>query len=122
VELFVPDVKAAAQWYADTLGFEIVRFDPEESASPLFALTALGDAVVMFMNEGFYTGDREELASRGSGTDIRVMVPDVDAVYKRVRDAGGIIMHNIGDRDYGLRDFIMRDPDGFRLRFASRLG
>jgi hypothetical protein len=27
----------------------------------------------------------------------------------------------VADRDYGLRDFTVLDPDGFGLRFASRL-
>jgi hypothetical protein len=27
----------------------------------------------------------------------------------------------IGDRYYGLRDFTIRDPDGFGVRFASVL-
>ena len=30
-------------------------------------------------------------------------------------------MNPIGDREYGLRDFIISDPFGFRLRFASAL-
>jgi uncharacterized glyoxalase superfamily protein PhnB len=112
---------AAVRWYAEKLGFEIVRVDPHGSETPTFALTALGEAVIMFMHEAFYAGDRTELDGRGAGIDVRVMVEDVDAVHKRARDAGAHIAHEIGDRDYGLRDFIMRDPNGFRLRFASPL-
>ena len=122
VELFVPDVMAAVRWYADNLGFEIVRVDPQGSETPTFALAALGDAVIMFMNEAFYAGDRAELGGRGAGIDVRVMVADVDAVYKRAREGGAHIAHEVADRDYGLRDFIMCDPNGFRLRFASPLG
>ncbi len=47
------------------------------------------------------------------------MVDDVDAMYRRATDNDVTIVHDIGDRDYGLRDFIIRDRDGFRLRFAA---
>jgi hypothetical protein len=32
------------------------------------------------------------------------------------------IVHEIADRYYGLRDFVISDLNGFRLRFASSLG
>jgi uncharacterized glyoxalase superfamily protein PhnB len=76
----------------------------------------------MFMHDRWYRGPRAELDGRGSGLDIRVIVPDVDVMHARVQAAGLQIMHALGDRDYGLRDFIVRDPNGFRLRFASPLG
>jgi hypothetical protein len=31
------------------------------------------------------------------------------------------VLAPIGDRDYGLRDFTILDPDGFGQRFASLL-
>ena len=119
VELFVPDVAEATRYYADTLGFTIMRTTPPDE--PIFAIAHLEGAVVMFMRDRFYAGTRADLDYRGAGIDIRLMVPDVDAVYERIRAAGVEVMNPIGDRDYGLRDFIMRDPFGFRLRFASRL-
>ncbi|HEY5638951.1 MAG TPA: VOC family protein [Dehalococcoidia bacterium] len=119
VELFVPDVAAATRFYAETLGFTVMRAEPPDE--PVFAIAHLGEAVLMFMLDRFYTGTRSDLDSRGAGVDIRLMVPDADAVHERIRAAGLEVMHPIGDRDYGLRDFIMRDPFGFRLRFASPL-
>ena len=119
VELFVPDVTAATRYYADTLGFTVLRMTPTDE--PIFAIAYLGEAVVMFMQDRFYSGTRADLDYRGAGIDIRLMVPDVDAVYERVRKAGVDVMNPIGDREYGLRDFIMRDPFGFQLRFASAL-
>ena len=119
VELFVPDVAEATSFYADTLGFTVLRTEPPDE--PVFAIAHLGEAVLMFMYDRFYAGPRADLDHRGAGVDIRLMVPDVDAVYERIRAAGLEVLHPIGDRDYGLRDFIMRDPFGFRLRFASAL-
>ncbi len=122
VELFVPDVAAAVRFYTETLGFRLHRTDPEGSDAPLFALASLGSAVFMFMSDRYYAGGSPDLdRRRGEGVDIRVMVEDVDAIYARAREAGMVLLHPIGDRDYGLRDFIVRDPFGFRLRFASPL-
>ena len=120
VELSVPDVAEATRYYADTLGFTVMRTTPPGD-EPIFAIAYLGEPVVMFMHDRFYAGTRADLDYRGAGIDVRLIVPDVDAVYERVRNAGVEVMNPIGDREYGLRDFIMRDPFGFRLRFASAL-
>jgi catechol 2,3-dioxygenase-like lactoylglutathione lyase family enzyme len=53
--------------------------------------------------------------------NVRVMVPDVDACWQRATDVGARILAPIADRDYGLRDFTIADPDGFGIRFATRL-
>ena len=53
--------------------------------------------------------------------NVRVMVPDVDEHWKRANKLGARVVNPIGDRYYGLRDFIIADPDGFGVRFASLL-
>ncbi len=120
VELFVPDVDASVRFYTEKLGFAVLRTDRErlggrEQVS--FAAIAMGRAVLFVAHERLCS---EALtARRGVGIDVRIMVDDVDAMYRRVTDSDVTIVHDIGDRDYGLRDFIIRDPDGFRLRFAA---
>jgi uncharacterized glyoxalase superfamily protein PhnB len=47
------------------------------------------------------------------------MVDDVDEIYERAKANGVRIVHEIRDRPYGLRDFILADADGFMLRFAA---
>jgi uncharacterized glyoxalase superfamily protein PhnB len=42
-------------------------------------------------------------------------------MYSRCVAAGASVALDIGDRYYGLRDFIVRDVNGYRLRFASPL-
>jgi len=53
--------------------------------------------------------------------NVRVMVPDVDHYWKLANKIGAQIVVPIADRYYGLRDFIIADPDGFVVRFASML-
>jgi uncharacterized glyoxalase superfamily protein PhnB len=111
VELLVPDVREAVAFYAETLGMEFLRADDDGVGGYSFAAMALGEAFVMLMADSY---QHHDLTNRGAGIDIRLVVPDVDAVYRRVMDAGVEITKPIGDRDYGLRDFTMRDPNGFR--------
>ena len=35
---------------------------------------------------------------------------------------GAPVLAPIADREYGLRDFTILDPDGFGVRFGARLG
>jgi uncharacterized glyoxalase superfamily protein PhnB len=49
------------------------------------------------------------------------MVPDVGAWWRRATGRGARVLAPIADRDYGLRDFTIADPDGFGLRFATRI-
>lgn len=121
VELFVEDVRAAVRWYEEALGFKLMRMEELAEGHAVFAIGTLFEATIMFMYDAFYAGTRSDLDYRGSGIDVRIMAPDVDEVYERVRKSGAEIVHDIGDREYGLRDFIMRDPFGFRLRFAQAL-
>ncbi len=52
-------------------------------------------------------------------TNIRVLVDDVDRLWHDLRERSLSVVSPIADRDYGLRDFTVRDPDGFAVRFAS---
>ncbi len=115
-ELFVRDMEASIRFYVERLGFRTVR---QESG---FAVVSLGEAHVLLatpdeaapaMASWLATGPR------GIGLNIRIMVDAVDALYQRAADRGATVIQEIDDRAYGLRDFIIADPDGFLLRFAS---
>ena len=53
--------------------------------------------------------------------NVRVMVPNVDDYWRLANEIGAPIVVPIADRYYDLRDFIIADPDGFGVRFASLL-
>ena len=119
VELFVPDVEAGVRFYTDSLGFELMRMERgnlggEERAT--FAVVKLGAAALLIAHESL---EGSLAMPPGGGIHIRIVVDDVDAVYARAKERGVPIALEIGDRGYGLRDFILQDPHGFHLRFAS---
>ncbi len=50
------------------------------------------------------------------------MVLNVDDHWRLANEIGARIIVPIADRYYGLRDFMIADPEGFGIRFASALG
>ncbi len=119
----MPDVEVSVRFYTEKLGFDLIRMEREAVSGgerATFAIVGVGNAVMMLADQSLYVRGGEGLATpRGVGIDVRIVVDDVDAVYQRATDNDVTIVHDIGDRPYGLRDFIIRDPDGFRLRFAA---
>jgi len=114
-EFFVRDVERSVAFYTERLGFAVLRQEPD------FAVVALGESHVLLAAEAHTSRGWLEAGPRGLGLNVRIMVDDVDAVYRRAKNAGVPIVQEIADRFYGLRDFILADPDGFMLRFASPL-
>ena len=109
VEVFVRDIQRARQFYLQ-LGFEL--------------LLDKGDFVSLtWEGHHFFLDERKDLPPPPNQpqANIRIMVPDVDAHWRRVNEMGARIVASIANRDYGLRDFTIADPDGFGLRFATRL-
>jgi catechol 2,3-dioxygenase-like lactoylglutathione lyase family enzyme len=111
-EFFVRDIQASAAFY-QRLGFSALRQEPG------FAVMGLGAAHVLLAAEGMASSSWLASGPRGVGLNIRIMVDDADAAFERASDAGARLVSPIADRDYGLRDFIIADPDGFLLRFAA---
>jgi len=115
-ELFVESVPASVRFYVEKLGFSVVRQDAG------FAVVALGEAIVMFEQRAAHPRITSPGGAAGAHSfplHLRFMVSDVDAFHERVQGAGIEVILPIGSRDYGLRDFIIADLDGFPLRFAA---
>ncbi|WNV89894.1 VOC family protein [Umezawaea sp. Da 62-37] len=44
--------------------------------------------------------------------DLSIEVDDVDAAYAAVLTTGAEVLHPLQDEDWGVRRFLVRDPDG----------
>src|SRR5690242_18570897 len=109
VELLVKDLTRSLAFYR-ALGFDVLRADERF-------------AVLAWENHRLFLDQRDDLPSPPPtpAMNVRVMVPNVDRAWARVNELGLPVVAPIADRPYGLRDFTIRDPDGFGVRFASRL-
>jgi len=110
-ELYVRDVNRSFKFYAD-LGFIPIRI-----LDDFAEFTWEGNR---FMLEEHKDWDWPSIPMHPQG-NIRVMVPDVDNFWILAKNMKVPVLKPINDREYGLRDFTIRDPDGFAIRFASRI-
>jgi len=106
--LAVADVAAAAEFYATRLGFTVAFVAGEP---PNFAGVNIG-GVQLFLERGTPAPD---------GGAVFYVVDDAEALYAFHRAGGVEVLQEIGDRDYGFRDYTVRDRDRNRLTFGHRL-
>ena len=108
-EGFVHDITRSVDFYS-RLGFELT-----EDKGDFVALSWEGHQ--LFLDQRSEGSEDPEFTQ----ANIRVMVPDVDRYWDMAREIGARVLNPIANRGYGLRDFTIADPDGFGLRFATRL-
>ena len=108
----VPDVAVTAQWY-ESIGFTIesVFMEVDEKA-PNWALLRLGDSTVM-LNAGGKSSDapRREF-------DLYIHVDNVETVCQRLKEKADLV-EDLHDTFYGMREFIIRDCNGFWITFGQ---
>jgi uncharacterized glyoxalase superfamily protein PhnB len=108
--IHVPDVTATVRWY-ESIGF-LVRDTYGDGGDGLsFAIMSYGASEVMF-NSGGRTSDE-----RRREVDLYVTCDDVDAVHREV-DGRVEIIEPPHDTFYGMREVIVRDPNGFWITFG----
>ncbi len=105
------DIRATLAFYKDVLGFESSWTWGEP---PSFGSVTLGGVTIMFNLQ-------PDLAAVIQGHQHWVKVDDVDSLYKLHRDRGAKIVTEIGDKPWGVREYVVEDLNGYHLRFAGAL-
>jgi len=113
----VSDLEASITFYTKTLGFTL-RIRNEEARYALFerdgALVATGE-----------TKSPASLKATGEEIAAQVWMADVDAYWAEISPAATALPEGRctppHDRDYGVREIHVRDPDGFLIFFTQPL-
>ncbi|MYM21798.1 glyoxalase [Duganella sp. FT135W] len=110
------DAPAAIEWLRGTFGFDVQFVVPSEDGLVAHAQLRFGNGMVM-LSSTFDTEYgrllRHPADSGGFVTQSTyLVVNDADEVYRRVKEAGGAILLDIKDEDYGGRGFTCSDPEG----------
>ncbi|HMG87614.1 MAG TPA: VOC family protein [Terracidiphilus sp.] len=110
--IHVSNVAATADWYA-SIGFEIRGTNREcEHGEIDWALLRLGESEIMLSAGGRTSSDpRREF-------DLYTHVDDVDALRSRL-DGKAEIVEDLHDTFSGMREFIIRDCNGFWITFGQ---
>jgi catechol 2,3-dioxygenase-like lactoylglutathione lyase family enzyme len=105
----VADVESALDFYVGKLGFELGW----KWGSPPTHANVCRDSISL---------DLITTPPQRQGTAMAyVQVRGVDAYHSELRTRG-IPLGDLGDRDYGMRDFEIVDPSGNRIAFGEPAG
>ncbi|MEL6674668.1 MAG: VOC family protein [Bacteroidota bacterium] len=110
----VTNVAASLQYYHKRLGFDI-QFKWGEPMD--YAAVKRGEAVAFHLNEV----SPEDQHHSFTPQTLRIFVYDVNQVHQEFLQQGVSLTRPIGNREYGIRDFEIEDPDGHRLIIGTGL-
>jgi uncharacterized glyoxalase superfamily protein PhnB len=110
------DVRATIHHYVGVLGFteHFVFGEP-----PVYA-GVQRDGVLLYITHD--PAMAAMLKSRGLHPDIFLWVEDVDAVFAEHRARGAKIVEEVADRPWDARQYVLEDPNGYRLKIAEPIG
>ncbi len=112
----VNDVARSLAWYCDVLGC-IVKERWEHDG-------LLAGAELLAGTVSFYLGqdDGKKGRERKKGEGFRVYCTtgqDVDQLAAAIKARGGLLDQEPTDQSWGVRDFALSDPDGFKITIAA---
>ncbi len=108
--IHVPDVKATVEWYT-SIGFNLIRQN-EEDGEINWAALSLGGSELMLDGGGKTSTDRRR------EVDLYIHTGSVDDLYQRL--SGRVqVVEGLHDTFYGMREFIIRDINGFWITFGQ---
>ena len=104
--LHVADVRRTAEHYRDVLGFtlDFVYGDP-----PTYAVVWRENAAVHFWRRDPPTRDAH----------VFLWVRDVDRLHDEYRASGAAVVEPPATRPYGVREMVVKDPNGVTLVFGQ---
>jgi uncharacterized glyoxalase superfamily protein PhnB len=96
--LQIADLPRAIDFYTKTLGFKLGW----TGGTPPFIASVCRDHVELNLR----------LEAQPTPSRVYIQVSGVDAYSQRISAAGVAMIHELQDRDYGMRDCTFADPDG----------
>lgn len=108
--LAVKDLAVSAAYFKDKLGFDLDFTDPG------WEFLSFGDFKVMLgeCSDALWaheTGDHSWFA--------HALIVNADEVYEELVGRGAVIISQIEDKPWGIREFCVKTPDGHRIAFGQ---
>src|SRR6185437_8578392 len=107
----VPDVSSIGAYYRDVLGFQC---EYTAGNPPEFALFSRGASAIMFRrvpDERLICPNEKQ----GGTWDAFLWTDDVEALYGEMTHSGAAIVYPPTIQSYGMKEFAVRDPNGYVL-------
>jgi catechol 2,3-dioxygenase-like lactoylglutathione lyase family enzyme len=114
--LNVSDVAASCAFYHDALGFR-VESDWRDAGRVRWARIACGSLQLMINEQGQQSAARHARPGHG---DVVLYLETEDAdVLHRFLEEKGLAPGPVREESYGVRQFELRDPDGYELAITG---
>ncbi len=117
ITCYVEDLPRTAEFY-EAIGFR--RGKEEPGRATFYVNWFFVTFVAQDREENAELRKEAELSNKGSGLSVYIKVDDVEDFHKAVLSKG---MKPDGEpqaRPAGRREFVLRDPDGYKLTFFEK--
>lgn len=111
--LAVRDLERSTGYFLSILGFR-----EDAIYSPGWRFLSLDGFHVML---GECPDEVDAEATGNHSWFVHLLVEDVDVYFRQIQARGAEIVSPLADRAYGLREFILRTPDGHRLVIGEEI-
>ena len=111
--MHVPDVKAAVAWY-ESIGFTVLATHEEPNCPMDWASLLFGASEVMVtVGGGPPSSPRRDF-------DLYIHVDDVEERFRAIAPRAEVV-EDLHATEYGMREFIIKDLNGFWITFGQPL-
>ena len=121
--LFTNDMQQAIAYYCGTLGFTLASAMPDDD--PTWCFLRRDKAAIMLLGSDDHDHDEDREHDDGhehpaapAVSSLYLYPSDVDALWNRLKDKVEVEVA-LQDMDYGMREFTIRDPNGYVLNFGA---
>ncbi len=131
-DLMVFDVAKSVKFYIEKLGFKLDMIVPENEQTIekelssnkkyVYAMVSRNEVFVMFMRKDVYEEDVPALkdVSIGASATFYCDVDNINDLYNSFKENGVDIIKDISTTWYGMKEFYIRDCNGYLIGFAEQ--
>lgn len=129
--LMVENVRNSSEFYISNLGFELVIAVPDgtqdveysyrDGVTYAFAIIKKGEVELMFQSLKSVRDEFPEVHECGVGCSaiFYMQVTDIEELFEKLEYKTNIIK-GLHESFYGMKEFYIKDPDGYILGFAEK--
>ena len=119
--IIVHDAAAAIEFYKKAFGaVETIRL-PMPGGKVAHAEIKIGDSHIMLADEAPAYGAKSPITVGGTSLTLMIYVENVDVVFNRAIEAGGVVLRPLKDQFYGDRSGCLTDPFGHQWTIATHV-
>ena len=114
----VRDVTRSAPFYRDMLGFTFSRYWGEP---PSFCMVWRNESCIMLAQVDNDQEIHPNRQSKHQMWDAYFWIDDIQQLFQEYQQKGLIFSCSLTEKDYGVLEFALIDPDGYELAFGQEL-